>query len=167
MSEAWRPVSGYEGRYEVSDQGRVRSWLPTKQRLPLPNLLVQIESEKGYLRVQLSGPDGRRNRRVHALVLEAFVGPCPEGMQTRHMDGDKANNTLGNLSWGTPSENILDCVRLGTHFHAAQTHCKRDHAFTPENTYVRPRGWRECRKCRAESPAPLSRSSPELVPAQG
>ena len=45
---------------------------------------------------------------VHRLVLEAFVGPCPEGMECRHLEGDTANNALSNLAWGTPQENAAD-----------------------------------------------------------
>lgn len=60
---------------------------------------------------------GRRCARlVHRLVLEAFVGPCPEGMECRHLDGNPANNRLDNLCWGTRRENCEDAVRHGTAF---------------------------------------------------
>lgn len=58
---------------------------------------------------------GREDQRfVHRLVLEAFVGPCPNGMECRHLDGDPSNNALDNLCWGTRLENHRDSVRHGT-----------------------------------------------------
>jgi hypothetical protein len=53
--------------------------------------------------------------RVHRLVLEAFIGPCPPGMECRHKDGDNTNNKLNNLCWGTPKENASDRRLHGTH----------------------------------------------------
>lgn len=60
--------------------------------------------------------DDNRNRSiaVHILVLEAFVGPCPPGMECRHLDGNPANNRLDNLCWGTKLENAQDRIRHGT-----------------------------------------------------
>jgi hypothetical protein len=66
---------------------------------------------KRYATVQLSG----ETRYVHLLVLETFVGPCPDGMEARHFpDNDPANNRLGNLQWSTHAENIADKVTHGT-----------------------------------------------------
>lgn len=62
-----------------------------KRLKPTPN-------RDGYLFVKIRG----RNRRVHRLVLEAFVGPCPPGMECRHLDDDPRNNRLDNLAWGDP-----------------------------------------------------------------
>jgi len=56
----------------------------------------------------------RRRYFVHRLVLLAFVGPCPAGMEARHLDGDPTNNRLPNLCWGTPKENKQDSQRHGT-----------------------------------------------------
>lgn len=75
---------------------------------------------KGYLHLNLS-----RNRivytcNIHRLVLETYVGPCPEGLQCRHIDGDYFNNNLGNLCWGTKKENAIDMVKHGTSFFARQ-----------------------------------------------
>ena len=65
----------------------------------------------GYYSVKL----GRWKRaRLHRLILESFGGPCPEGMECRHLDGDRSNNVLNNLAWGTRSENRADQVLHGT-----------------------------------------------------
>jgi len=114
--ERWLPVVGFEGLYEVSDQGRVR--------------LISGEvstgravDAKGYRCMVLRGPDGRRSVRVHRLVLEAFVGPCPEGMQTRHGPGGPSDNRLVNLSWGTKRENNYDDkLRDGTLLYGERHH---------------------------------------------
>src|SRR5262249_52870534 len=137
-NERWRPVPGYEGFYEVSDLGRVRSLHRRtvhgiqggllRKPLPLPN---------GYLYVALYAQGKSQNRLVHRLVLEAFPGPCPAGMECRHLDGDQANNTVANLAWGTHRENILDKRHHGTDHNIRKTHCDSGHEFTPENTDIR------------------------------
>lgn len=106
--ERWLPVVGYEGRYEVSDLGRVRErtgfgLVFMKPLTPLPS---------GHLRFSVSGMGKPRGQRyVHRAVLEAFVGPCPPGMECCHWDDDPANNRLENLRWDTPSGNARDRVR--------------------------------------------------------
>ncbi|WP_430228026.1 NUMOD4 motif-containing HNH endonuclease [Paraburkholderia tropica] len=118
--EQWKSVVGYEGFYEVSDLGGVRS-------LDRPGgrgcsdavrhgrvLKPFVDSGNGYLAVNLSKCGKARKRTVHTLVLEAFVGPRPMGMEGCHGDGDRTNARLGNLSWDTPSKNWDDKRRHGT-----------------------------------------------------
>jgi hypothetical protein len=117
--ERWLPVVGYEGLYEVSDQGRVRSvartvegrWGSTR-RAGAP--LALFQDRDGYVRVNLSRDGASRQRGAHQLVLEAFVGPCPQGMECLHGDGTRGNNVLANLAWGTPKANSADRRRHGT-----------------------------------------------------
>ena len=73
--------------------------------------------DQGYRRVQLRATKNscKTIRRVHQLILEAFVGPRPKGYETRHLDGDPVNNHLANLCYGTHSENQQDSIRHGTH----------------------------------------------------
>ena len=144
----WRPIPGLEGRYEVSDQGEVRSLLAHRGQ-PGPRLLTPATDNRGYLQVRLTWPGSRqRTLRVHQIVALAFIGERPEGLETRHLDGDKLNNQLSNLAYGTPSENRADSIAHGTHRNQwmGVTHCARGHELTPENTYVW-RGWRKCRRC--------------------
>lgn len=117
--ENWLPVVGFEGAYEVSDQGRVRSLdrlVPygDKGRLRKRKgqlLTPQRNVKSGHLQVRL----GERFplSPIHHLVLNAFVGLCPEGQECRHLDDDPTNNRLINLQWGTRSENIFDGIRNG------------------------------------------------------
>ena len=111
-NEEWRPVVGWEGRYEVSNQGRVRS-LRWGGAYPL-----KTPPGKGnYPGFTPSGKDNPDRTRlfVHRAVLEAFVGLKPDGMVCRHLDGNPQNNRLENLRWGTPKENSADAIRHGTH----------------------------------------------------
>lgn len=140
MSATWRPVVGYEDRYEVSDRGDVRS-LRTGRTLSLNRI------SEGYRSVRLYGADTPpREVKVHRVMLEAFVGPRPEGMLTRHLDGNHLNNTLSNLAYGTYSENAKDAVRHGVNYNTAKTTCPRGHAYDAVNI----RGGRRCRTCHRE-----------------
>ena len=155
MNEEWRPVVGWEGLYEVSDQGRVRSFDRTvhckngRTRRYKGRLLKPQKSRDGYLRVALCRGDKPRRRYIHRLVLAAFAGPCPDGMETRHMNGNPSDNRLANLQYGTHSENNLDRVKHGTHQETRKTHCPRGHKLTPGNLRKsrETRGWRECLAC--------------------
>ena len=142
-SHGWRDVPGSDGRYLVNDQGQVYSrW----QRRPLKGRRVG----SGHVRVYLRLPEGPRGRYVHQLVMEAFVGPRPAGMDTRHLDGNPANNALANLAYGTPSENARDRRRHGTDANARKAACKHGHPFDETNTHIRPDGSRQCRTCARE-----------------
>ena len=103
MQEVWKAIPGHEGRYEVSDQGRVRENV---------RILAQATMRSGHLTVHLR----RQTHYVHRLVLFAFVGAPPakaQRMEARHLDGNPANNNLQNLAWGTVKENRADRRRLG------------------------------------------------------
>ena len=111
-TEEWLPVPDFEGFYEVSDRGRVRS-LPRKfgkgcvlKSRPLP--------KTGYLQVSLSKNGKVTIAYVHALVAAAFIGPRPPGEEVRHGDGNPANNELGNLSYSTHLVNMGDTLKHGT-----------------------------------------------------
>jgi HNH endonuclease/NUMOD4 motif len=112
--ELWRDVPGQEGEYRVSNLGRLRS-LPrtivTKRRVvkPFKGGLCNYKPHKslGYVFTKIG--------LMHRLVLEAFVGPCPRGMQCCHKDGNRANNKLENLRWDTQKKNEQDKKCHGTY----------------------------------------------------
>jgi hypothetical protein len=126
MTGIWRPVPGYEGRYEVSDHGQVRN--------ATGRVLRQGFTEFGYRTVSLSADGSRKTCRVHRLVLTTFDRPPTADEVTRHLDGDPSNNVRSNLCWGTQSENCRDMLSHGTHNTGSATHCSSGHKFTPENT---------------------------------
>jgi hypothetical protein len=114
MTERWLPIARVEGRYEVSDHGRIRCVRPAKQGRSSGAVRKPVPCTRGYLRVQV-----HHNARVVDLgiapeVLAAFVGPRPPGQEARHLDGNKTDNRLSNLAWGTPLENAADKQRHGT-----------------------------------------------------
>lgn len=151
-AERWLPVPGFDKQYEVSDRGRVRSLARLVidkygRRHPVePRLLAQHPDGQGRLKVRLCDGPRSPTRKVHLLVLEAFVGPRPDGMVACHADDDYLNNHLLNLRWDTLSANAYDSVRNGTHHCASKTHCVRNHEFTSENTLLSGRR-RHCREC--------------------
>lgn len=115
VNEEWRPVVGYEGLYEVSDMGNVRS-LDRIIRQAARSGKVYEKAIRGHMlrpgRMpggHMSVSLGRKNSRcVHDLVLTAFEGPRPEGQEARHLDGAPANNRRGNLAWSSRGDNGRD-----------------------------------------------------------
>ena len=104
----------YDAYYFVTRDGRVWS----KPRLDAKGnrrkgKWLKPEVIKGYHRVVFCRDGVPDKKLVHRLVLEAYVGPCPEGMECRHLDGNSLNNNLGNLAWGTHLENSQDMERHG------------------------------------------------------
>lgn len=155
--EQWQPVPGFQGHYEVSDQGRIRSVdrvIRTRAGVTKParGLVLRPQRDsQGYQYVTVCVDGQRFTRFVHRLIAEAFHGPCPDGLEVRHLDGDNQNNVIGNLAYGTHRENELDKRAHGIHHNTAKSHCPRGHEYTPENTYVEPRRGtgRRCKVCRA------------------
>ena len=157
MNEIWIPIPGWEGSYEVSDQGRVRSLdrvvmrrngIPMRRAGALMNPCTAGRTK--HQRISLSDSGRRYNAWVHRLVLEAFVGPAPDGMHCCHANDIAEDNRLENLRWDTPRSNREDSVRNGRHHNASKKFCMRGHDITqPENVYfegVR----RHCRPCKLQ-----------------
>src|SRR3954454_21758741 len=96
--ETWRPVPGYEGLYEVSDRGRVKSFRRGK-------LLALVVNKRGYVQCNLYKRGRVKNFLVHRLVSLAFFGKIPVGIQVNHKDCDKENNRLENLELVTAEQN--------------------------------------------------------------
>src|SRR5262245_49050046 len=108
---SFRSVPGFFN-YEVSSDGHVWSYYRRNGRLGATRRKLRpSRARNGYPRVKLF--PGRVQLYVHHLILEAFVGRCPPGMETRHLNGDRADNRLENLCWGTRTENAADTDRHG------------------------------------------------------
>lgn len=110
-----KPVPGFEGLYEVSEDGRVFSLdrvTVGKGKRKLREL-KRTPTSHGYVTVALSGNGKRGNRYVHQLVLEAFDGKSP--LESRHLNGSKKENQISNLAWGSHAQNVEDNHRLGAY----------------------------------------------------
>jgi hypothetical protein len=119
MLEVWRPVVGWEHLYEISSIGRVKRLRryverPVSGDYWIKEKILKVGYQKsGHAKIHLEYKDIRVTYRVHRMILEAFVGPCPDGKECRHLDGNPKNNNLYNLVWGTRSENSKDNIKHG------------------------------------------------------
>lgn len=111
-NEKW--VSGCEGRYSVTTEGKVFSFISgTRKELSLSRIFSNTRNAPMYMIVGLSGTGGNNTHYVHRLVAETFI-PNPDNKpQVNHIDGDKTNNSVENLEWVTKSENILHSWKTG------------------------------------------------------
>ena len=92
-NEIWKDVKGFEGIYQISNLGRLKSFKKHKSGYILSN-----KNQKGdYLSVILKGNNKVRHTRIHILVVESFIGDIPKGYQVHHIDGNKQNNCVDNL----------------------------------------------------------------------
>lgn len=111
-AEVWRAVPTFEGFYEISSEGRVRS-IKREPRVLRP--FVRVNASTPYAAIYLRAPQRKPVCwLVHAIVLRAFKGERPDGCVGRHLDGDSLNNRRSNLRWGTPLENSDDQRQHGT-----------------------------------------------------
>lgn len=126
--EVWRPIEGFD-LYDVSNLGRVRSKSRSYERgewrhgrrqvVNLPDRILrgwikQQNDQASSVQVALRCDGRTHEKRVHRLVLTAFLGPPPPGQEGCHNDGDPTNNRLSNLRWDTHAANVADSVRHGT-----------------------------------------------------
>lgn len=154
LQEVWRAVPGWEGVYEASSFGRIRSLgrivqrggrdMRVREKILAPNV-----HHSGYLRVNLSHNGRRSEQLVHWIVAATFHGERPLGMEIRHLDGDQTNNAAANLRYGTSRENKNDIKDHGTHAMRARTHCPFGHPLVGSNLVKSEarRGHRKCRAC--------------------
>lgn len=119
--EQWRDISGYEGCYQISDKGRVKSLSRPVIRGDIHGVLKErilaprMKGDKTkYPSVLLSKGGEKCSKKIHHLVLEAFVGekPFPDAV-ARHLNDNPMDNSVENLVWGTTSENTVDKFRNG------------------------------------------------------
>ena len=119
--EIWKEIKGYEGYYEVSNLGNVRSLdryvcrSDGVMQLRKGRIKAQTPSPDGYMTVSLNKDGINRKERVHRLVAEEFVDGFFEGSVIDHLDGDRTNNRFDNLEWVTQTENVKRSIAIGSH----------------------------------------------------
>lgn len=151
QAEQWRPISGFEGLYDVSDHGRIRRSPTSSGRGAVPGRILSAHTNGGASKHQsvdlYRGCIGTKVY-VHRAVASAFL-PKTGGDVVRHLDDDPSNNHVSNLAWGTQADNVHDMLRAGRARgrYSGMTHCARGHAFDAPNTHIAPSGQRVCRAC--------------------
>ncbi|WP_081871902.1 NUMOD4 domain-containing protein [Nocardia otitidiscaviarum] len=139
MTENWRAIPGYEGFYEVSDQGRIKSLArPVNRGLGRVGrsrtiIVKQRTNRCGYAYVSLSKFGQAKVFTVHKLVGLAFFGVPGEGQEMRHLNGVRVDNRVSNLVWGSKSENERDKLVHGTNIFVNRTHCPLGHILAAPN----------------------------------
>lgn len=135
MPEVWKPIPSYEGLYEVSNLGKVRSldrkvfWERFQVYTTKHGKILKFKIDRaGYRRVTLYKDDKARHWYVHRLVLLAFVGLPQNNQECCHNDGSRTNNTLSNLRWDTKESNMKDTMKHGTSYFSTQKGIKNANA---------------------------------------
>jgi hypothetical protein len=132
--EEWRVVPGFDGWYEASPDGRVRSWKCTGvvgARRSTPRLLHGLHTELGYHLVKLTHPVfGAMDVGVHQLVLAAFVGPRPLYAVCDHINANPSDNRVDNLRWVSAAENVQHAATFG---HFSKRRGPRSHSRLDES----------------------------------
>lgn len=118
QNEVWKSVPGYEGIYEISSNGKLRSLdrIDSSGHHRIGRLMKPGGDKDGYLVTTLTKHAIEKRRRIHQLVLEAFVGTRPENTIGCHIDGNILNNNVSNLRWGTAKSNSEDMIKHGREY---------------------------------------------------
>lgn len=142
-SEEWRDIQSWEGFYQVSDLGRVRSLpreiLNSGRVLKLKGRVLRASPTDGtssdYAKVCLQDKASARKemRKVHKLVAETFLDKPEWADRVCHKNGDTSDNSLTNLRWDTQSGNVADTIKHGRHPNASKTACIRGHLLEAPN----------------------------------
>ena len=133
IQETWKDIPGYEGLYKVSNTGKVKSM--NYRHSDVPRILATLDNGYGYRRVRLYNVNKKyKYYYVHRLVWEAFMGSIPEGLQINHLNENKADNRLENLSLCTAKENINYGTR---NKRAGEKLCKRIQMLDKNNNILK------------------------------
>lgn len=121
MEEIWKDVVGYEGRYQVSNLGRVKSlrmWSSVQRRYcQRERILKQYQNTTGYFQINLKTNGTRRLGLVHRLVAQAFIPNLENKREVNHINGIKADNRVENLEWCTSQYNTIHAYKTGLEIH--------------------------------------------------
>lgn len=137
--EAWRPVVGYEGLYEVSNLGRIKTCpklipnlLTGGDSLRRPKIMKTARDKSGHHHLSFTKDGVKKNVFLHHAVARAFLGPCPDGKLTLHQKDDRDNNRAASLYYGSSLHNGRDMVING-----GSSRCEDHHAATLTEEGVR------------------------------
>lgn len=129
MQEIWKSIEGYEGLYEVSNYGRIRSYHNNKHGLrEIPKIIIGLDST--YKTIALSKDGKKESRTIHSLVAETFLDNPNQLKEVNHKDGNKWNNRVDNLEWITHADNMK---HASTHHLFGQ--CKKVYCIEDDKTY--------------------------------
>lgn len=146
------PVPGYEGRFEVSPNGTVRTtpYTDARGKRRRSRTIRPFLTRNGHLHVRLCYNGTIFTTGVHRLILSAWVRLPRPGEEACHINDVPDDNRLENLYWGTHYDNMQDAVSNGGNYHTKKTHCVHGHPLSGSNVYVPPGKptWRMCRACR-------------------
>lgn len=113
MEEVWKDIPNFKGIYQISTHGRIKR-IANGPSTYNGRLLKPTTHHSGYMEVSLcKNSKQHKSLRIHMLVLITFVGKRPNGQECRHLDGNRQNNMLSNLTWGTHQENMKDRANHG------------------------------------------------------
>lgn len=121
MEEIWKEIDGYDGFYEVSNKGNVRSWKirngKSNKKAHVPHILNSFKDKDGYRKCGLSKSGKTKQYRIARLVGIAFLDDTKEHLQINHIDGNKSNDSINNLEWVTAKENVNHSIEEGLRTH--------------------------------------------------
>ena len=111
--EKWVPIKGFEGRYEISSLGNLRSVPPMSKKIRMRKTFLDKD---GYVGCSLRGDGKYYTKKIHRLVAEAFIPNSENKPEINHINGDKADNRVDNLEWATRREQNLHKIRVLEHY---------------------------------------------------
>ena len=157
VDERWVPAIGYEGYYEISNYGTVRSLdrvVPVRnhprqsQKVLLGEIKTPGRDGHGYPKIELSKNGITKSYCIHVLVAHHFIDGYKPGLEVRHRDGNKDNCYFKNLKWGTSKENRQDVIKHGNDHNLNKVICPLGHALKSPNLRPSSNGHRRCLTCK-------------------
>ena len=132
MKEIWKDINGFEGVYQISNHGRLKSFKKDKNG----KILKNTNKKGGYFSVVLEYKNNTKHTRIHRLVAESFI-PNPNNYPcVNHIDGNKQNNNVENLEWCTYKQNFEHSKRIGLWEYNKPYKCKKIKQYNLENEFL-------------------------------